>query len=1210
MKSFLLWLVFVVAACGDNRVPEIEVSPGAVAVPIGASATVEVNQIGRVRIGLAALTWEVEDPAIAASRWRDGQLIVTGRALGKTRAIGSYYGQEVSVDIEVVDAMVTSLRLDQAAMSVPTGMVIGLEAVATYSDGTERDVTREAEWALDAAIASISVADATLRGDQVGSTLGHVRFGGQEATFSLTVTDAQLLSLEVDPPVATLPVGVSLDVVAIGQFSDGTALDVSASVQWASSAAAATVSAGTVHAAVVGDAVITAQLAGKQAAATIHVTSATVQSLSISPSSVKVPIGTARQLVATATYSDGLSFDVTPSAAWAAPGLAATVSQDGRVVGVLVGQADVSASFEGLTAHASVEVTAALLIGLQISPNTVALPKGTQTVVTATALWSDGTSSDVTQTVDWETTAPSIATVSGGQIAGVAAGTATITATFGLAFATVAVTVNGAAIGSIAIEPQAPSIAAGTQLQLTAIGTYSDNSTLDVTGLVAWSSSHPLVAAVSNAPGSRGKLHGLLAGTTTITATLDGASTSIVVTVTAATILAIHVEPSVLVMASGLSVAATAKATFSDGTTQDITTQATWGSTVPGFASVSPSGLVSAHSIGATVVSARIGAISGVLAVTVTGAVLQQLEISPTTVSLPAGTGSSLTATGVFSDGSHADLSANVTWVSSTPAVASVTNGLGGGVVHANQAGSSTITATLGATSATAQVEVGTATLVSIEVIGGPGVLPLGLAHQLAAFGTYSDGTVLDVTALATWDATGAAVLVSNADSSRGRITAIGLGQSTVSASIGAISGELVIQTSLATLLSITVSSTPPIPLATSAQLTATGQLSDGSSVDLTAQAGWSSNVPGTLSVSAGLVTAHAPGAATIEARVGLIAGSATVESSAATLSSIVITPPSASLAAGIVVSLTATGHYSDSSTLDLTGQVIWSSSTTAATVSMVPAGRVVAVTPGATEITARMGAITETATITVTAAVLQAISIEGPSAALQLGQITALTATAHFSDNSTLEITTQATWAASGSIAVSNATPGRATAIALGTSDVTATFSGITGTRAVAVAAGGCHVVINEVKTGGLLLSQDEFVELFNPCSFEVDLSRARLSYRIAAGLIDVTLLDLGGSLPAGGYRLYGGESFVGISDGSFAIDLAQLGGSVVLRYAGTRVDSLGWGAGLGDLIEGVVALVIPSTKSLARIPNGHDTDNNGADFVVGNPTPRAANQ
>src|SRR6185369_12405722 len=80
---------------------------------------------------------------------------------------------------------------------------------------------------------------------------------------------------------------------------------------------------------------------------------------------------------------------------------------------------------------------------------------------------------------------------------------------------------NGATLSSIAVTPANPTIAVGANKQFTAIGTYSDNSTKNLTELVIWTSSDANKANISNA----GMATGVAAGTTVMKATLGGVVT-------------------------------------------------------------------------------------------------------------------------------------------------------------------------------------------------------------------------------------------------------------------------------------------------------------------------------------------------------------------------------------------------------------------------------------------------------------------------------------------------------------------------------------------------------------------------------------------------------------------------------------------------------------------------------------------------------------
>jgi hypothetical protein len=146
-----------------------------------------------------------------------------------------------------------------------------------------------------------------------------------------------------------------------------------------------------------------------------------------------------------------------------------------------------------------------------------------------------------------------------------------------------------------------------------------------------------------------------------------------------------------------------------------------------------------------------------------------------------------------------------------------------------------------------------------------------------------------------------------------------------------------------------------------------------------------------------------------------------------------------------------------------------------------------------------------------------------------------------------------------------------------------------------------------------------DEFIELANTGTAAADISGWKVVYRSATGTTDVALVTVPAatSLTPGGFYLLGGASYGGAQapDQSFSPGLASTGGAVGLRDGtGALIDSVGWGTATNALVEGTAAPAPPTTaapgSSIERLPNGHDTNNNAADFTVtASPSPRGAN-
>lgn len=189
------------------------------------------------------------------------------------------------------------------------------------------------------------------------------------------------------------------------------------------------------------------------------------------------------------------------------------------------------------TSSPTIEITMHVrLVGLDIAPRGAHLPVGLTIQYTATGLFSDGTSADLTQAVAWTSSQPTFATVSNGegtrgQVTGVAPGTSNIGASIADQEGVTQVTVDEAAVESIKVISPSPTVTVGESLALTAIGHFSDGTTSDVTERAEWTSSAPQIATVSNASGTKGIVTGQNPGHTVITASIgavsDGADVSV-----------------------------------------------------------------------------------------------------------------------------------------------------------------------------------------------------------------------------------------------------------------------------------------------------------------------------------------------------------------------------------------------------------------------------------------------------------------------------------------------------------------------------------------------------------------------------------------------------------------------------------------------------------------------------------------------------------
>ena len=241
---------------------------------------------------------------------------------------------------------------------------------------------------------------------------------------------------------------------------------------------------------------------------------------------------------------------------------------------------------------------------------------------------------------------------------------------------------------SITVVPASPSIAKGFVEQFTAFGTSSDGITQNLTNSVTWTSSTPSVASISSA----GLATALAVGSTYISASQGGVSSQAdTFAVTAPTLVSIAVTPYSPSVAKGLTEQFAATGTYTDTSTQNITSSVTWISGTPSVATISSAGLATALTVGSTNISASLGTVSSTVDVfTVLTPTLVSIAVTPSAPSVVSGNTQQFTATGTYNDTSTQNITATVTWTSGAPSVATISSA---GLATTLTAGSTLITA-------------------------------------------------------------------------------------------------------------------------------------------------------------------------------------------------------------------------------------------------------------------------------------------------------------------------------------------------------------------------------------------------------------------------------------------------------------------------------------------------------------------------------------
>src|SRR5271165_378052 len=417
---------------------------------------------------------------------------------------------------------------------------------------------------------------------------------------------------------------------------------------------------------------------------------------------------------------------------------------------------------------------------LVVSPGTLALSMGASGQVKAVGTYNNGEQRDLTASVTWDDTAASVATVSSrGTVTPLVVGQTTIRAKYGSVSASAQVHVLAAKLTSLSISPSTATLPLGKATQLIATGTFTDNSTRDVSSSVVWSSSNPTVAAVVQ----DGQLKSNAVGTAIVSAAQGKIASSTNVTVTDAALTAIAVSANSTVLAIGRQAQLKAQGTFTDGTSRDVTNTVTWSSSSPNVVVIGPGGVAQAKGVGTANVIAALGPVSGAQALTATAAALNAITVSSSQSLLPVGRTTQLIATGTYSDGTVQNLTASVNWWSSSQQIVAVN---ATGVASAIAIGSARLVATSGSVSGSTMLAVSPAALVSVNVSPQNSLVPIGHKQQLSAIGSFTDGTTYDLTSYVSWVYDNAQVAAVDA---HGMAFAVNVGSANVQASYQAVVG-------------------------------------------------------------------------------------------------------------------------------------------------------------------------------------------------------------------------------------------------------------------------------------------------------------------------------------------------------------------------------------------------------------------------------------
>jgi trimeric autotransporter adhesin len=815
------------------------------------------------------------------------------------------------------------------------------------------------------------------------------------------------------------------------------------SVTWTSENAdiAAVLATGEVIGRSVGTTTINATIDNQTASAAITVTPPPISAVVVSPAGPQIFVGGTVDLEAQVTNAAGQVVLNAPLS-WRslAPGVA-TVDASGLVTGVAPGTAEIEATSEGKVGTTTVTVSAVPVRSVSVSPATADLFVTETVQLTATPRDANNEALPG-RAVAWASVDPGVATVStDGLVTAVAPGTTTITATSEGQTGTAQITVRLVPVQAVTVSPNAVTLVVGQERELTAAVTAAGGQPLDRP--VAWSSSDTRVAVVeSDGASGTARVIAVAEGRATITARSDNKTGTSAITVNAVPVASVSVSPKELELIVGQSAQFSAQALDGEGNVLSGRAIA-WSSDDTDVATVDQSGRVAAVAPGSATITATSGGVRGTATVTVTRLPVTSVEVEPPSPTLTVGQTVQLDA--IVRGPAGQPLSGRtVTWSSNKEEVATVSTT---GLVTAVAQGDATITATSETRSGTAAVSVSPVPVASVRISPAEGLsLVVGQTKPLSAEGLSAANQPLPGRHV-TWASDDEAIATVDED---GAVTGVAPGSTTIQATIEGVTATAPVAVSPVPVASVTVT-----PDSRSLIVGETAQLSvvvrDANNNELTGRAvTWTSSAEAVATVSnTGLVTAVGPGSATITATSEGQSGSASITVSPVPVASVRVAPASLALTVGESAPLTA--DPLDGRGNVLSGRPVTWESTDGEVATVDATGRVTAKAPGNATVRATSEGHTGTAIVTVTPVPVASVSVDPPSATLDVGDTRQLEATPRDADEKPLA-DRAVTWSSSDDNVASVNASGLVTAAGPGTATITATIETKTGTATIEV--------------------------------------------------------------------------------------------------------------------------------------------------------------
>lgn len=494
----------------------------------------------------AKAEWTSSNASVATVEKGEIKILAAGKAVITV----TYLGITGTVDVYVrapYEALMLTLSDDQALsgdQALFMGESLNVKAEVRNAANSTKPVSSSAIWSSDnqltATVTGGSEA-ATVTAKAVGTSVIKAEHMGVSKSFKVTVYPT-LTELEADKTELEMYTDDSLSLPKVnGTKLDGTKLDISQEIEWTSANDAIAIikegklvaeSTGTVN--IIGKikegGTPTSKAAIREKTVVVAVTVKDKVHILLGPEeNLMLVTGEEKALPEVkAVLENGNELDVSATIEWELTGTNAIIKQTttGKVIkGLVKGTATLKGTYANKTISVPVTIEQKIT-KIVVEPTEIEMNiKGSKSIK-VTAYYSNGKTGNISSGMNWESSAPAVATVKGTSVKAVTEGTATLTGSYQGIAASVKISVVPK-LSKLTVSESKLKLAPGAVQTVVVTALYDTGKTAIVTGSTVWTSSKPSVARVS----ANGTITAVSKGTASIKGKLGNKTVTVSVTV-------------------------------------------------------------------------------------------------------------------------------------------------------------------------------------------------------------------------------------------------------------------------------------------------------------------------------------------------------------------------------------------------------------------------------------------------------------------------------------------------------------------------------------------------------------------------------------------------------------------------------------------------------------------------------------------------------